>query len=190
MNPLSFVLGLSSPGLGALAFSAGLALAGPAAWYVGRLPLQAELATNQATEAQQKFHAAERTAEVLQAASARGDALSTTLAQRQSQIDQLNRSRRDALPKVTTGRTCLDGPSLRLLNGAPGLRVSGFAASASSVATESGAAAADPNSEAGRVSTDQDIGTWVLDAGATFEVCRTRLDALIDWHTQPETKQP
>jgi hypothetical protein len=190
VNPLNLLLGLPGPSLSALAFAAGLALAGPAAWYVGRLPLQAELADMAATDAKQKFLVAERTAAVLQAASARGDALSTTLAKAQSQIDQLNRSRRDALPKVTTGRTCLDGPALRLLNGAPGLSVSGFAATAGSIAAAGGTVAADPDSEAGLISSDQDIAGWAIDAGAAFEVCRTRLDALIDWHTPPEDKQP
>lgn len=167
---MSWLPDWSAPYIAAAAFAGGMAVAGPGAWYLGRLPLQAELATERAAEAQQKFRVAERAAQVLQAASDRGDALSAKLAQSQTQIDQLTRSRRNEIAKVTTGRACLDGPALRLLDGAPGLRVGGLAKTASGTAAADGAAAS-----------DTDITGWALDAGAQYETCRNRLDALIDW---------
>ena len=185
MNPSTALGGLTSPMLAALAFAAGVVLAGPLTWYLGRMPLQVELASERAAEAAQKFRAAERTAQVLQAAAERGDALSTTLLNRQTQIDQLQRERRDAIQKVTTGRTCLDGAALRLLSGAPGLRIGGAATSPGSTAATGGAIATDANVGTGaqseRVSTDTDVAGWALDAASRFETCRNRLDALIDW---------
>jgi prophage endopeptidase len=158
-----------------------LAAGGGLGWTVGRMPLKTELATQAAAHATEKFRAAELAAKVLQSAQDRGDALTTTLAQRQTSIDQLKKEKRDALHQVTTGRTCLDGPALRLLNSAPGLRVSGLAPATSGALTAGGAAAAAADIQA-TVSTDTDIAGWAIDAGAQYEICRARLDALIDWH--------
>jgi hypothetical protein len=33
--------------------------------------------------------------------------------------------------------------------------------------------------------TDTQVGDWAIDAAAQYQVCRTRLDALIDWHAAP-----
>lgn len=115
---------------------------------------------------------AERAArEALQAAQKRGDALTTTLLAQQLQIDQFKTEKRHAISQATTGRACLNSPTLRLLNDAPGLSVSDMPA-----ATSGAAAASEP------VATDTDIALWVADAAGAFEVCRARLDALIGWH--------
>lgn len=115
---------------------------------------------------------AERKAkEQLQAAQARGDTLSSELLQQQDQITQLKTEKLHAISQVTTGRTCLNGATLRLLDKAPGLSVSGLPAATSS-----------PTAADERVATDTDIALWVTEAAAQFEVCRTRLDALIGWH--------
>ena len=181
MNPFSALLGLTGPALATLAFAAGVALAGPLTWCLGRLPLQTELARMQTAQAQQQL----RAAQALQAVAARGDVLTSTLLSRQSQIDQLQRERRDAIQKVTTGRTCLDGAALRLLSGAPGLRVGGGAAPPGGAAAAGGAtaSAADigASAQSERISTDTDVAGWALDAAGRFETCRNRLDALIDW---------
>lgn len=116
---------------------------------------------------------AERQArEALQAEQVRGDALSTGLLHQQTQIDQLKTEKHEALTLVTTGRPCLGSPALRVLNTAPGITVRSLPPATSS------AIAAD-----GPFATDTDIASWVIDAGAAFEVCRARLDALIDWET-------
>lgn len=180
MNPLSLLSSFGTPQIAALAFALGCLLAGPAAYTLGRLPLHTELANQQAAYSLEKLRASERSAQVLQAAAERGDGLSHTLLAGQTERDLLNRSRRNALPTSTTGGPCLGGPALRLLDGAPGLHVSGL------VPTPPGGTAA----AGGAVATDTDVTGWTLDAGAQFETCRTRLDALIDWHTQPAPKAP
>ena len=124
--------------------------------------------------------------EVLQAAQARGDALSTELLARTSEIDQLQQESHRAITQATTGRTCLDGAALRVLKRAPGITVV-------SAPTSSAAAAGEPIGTTGSdvswgpdsFSTDTQIATWSIDAASAFEVCRARLDALIDWHTAP-----
>lgn len=110
--------------------------------------------------------------ERLQVAQTRGDTLSAQLLRQQEQIIQLKTERRHALTQATTGRACLNGATLRLLDQAPGLGVSGLPPT-----TGGTVAASEP------VSTDTDIAIWAVDAGARFEVCRARLDALIGWHT-------
>ena len=110
--------------------------------------------------------------EALEVAQARGDALSTELLANEQQVNQLKTEKLHAISQATTGRPCLNGPTLRLLDQAPGLSVRGLPPAASGTA-----AASEP------VSTDTDIAQWAVDAGAQFEVCRTRLDALIGWHT-------
>lgn len=143
-------------------------------WSAGRAPLQTRLAEQDSAHTREKLRTFEQAAQALQTAQDRGDALTTTLAQRQASIDQLTREKRHAVSTVTTGRACLDGPALRLLDGAPGLRVAHLPP------TASGAAAADAP-----IATDTDITGWSIDAGAQYETCRARLDALIYFPAAP-----
>lgn len=176
---------------------AGVALvaAGSVVWHTARAPLLVELAQQDSAHTREKLRIVERAAEVLKDAQDRGDALTNTLAQRQTEIDQLSREKRNAVAKVTSGRACLTGPALRLLSTAPGLSVSGIAPAPGSAAAAGEAAAPNTDNAAdniadiangtGIVSTDADIAGWAIDAGAQYETCRDRLDALIDWHLKP-----
>lgn len=175
MSPLGPLTSVGTPYLLAVAFALGAGLAGPAAWQIGRMPLRAELAAAHEAWAKERLRGAELNAQRLQTAIDRGDGLTQSLLASQARMDQLNRSRRNALPTATTGGPCLGGPALRLLDGATGLRVSGLPKAAS------GAAAAD-----GAVATDTDITGWALDAGAQYATCSARLDALIDWFGEPQ----
>ena len=163
-----------------------LVAAGSAVWQVARAPLLTQIAEQDAAHTREKLRTLERAAEVLQAAVDRGDQLTNSLELRQAQINQLAREKHDAMQKATTGRTCLGEPALRLLNGAPGLSVRGLTPATGSTAAEGGAVATHTNiTEV--TSTDTDIASWAVDAGAQFEVCRARLDALIDWNLEKKT---
>lgn len=164
---------------------AALAAAGTVVWHTARAPLLVELAQLDRDHTREMLKTIERNTEVLQAANERGDQLLGVLEVRQDQINQLAREKRDAISKVTTGRTCLGEPALRLLNSAPGLRVSGLAPAVSGAAAAGAAPAPNTDDGANVVSTDTDIAAWAIDAGAQYEVCRARLDALIDWHLTP-----
>lgn len=164
-----------------------LVAAGSVVWHTARAPLLVDLAQLERDHTREKLKTIERNTELLQAAIDRGDQLLTVLEVRQDQINQLAREKRDALNKVTTGLACLGEPALRLLNSAPGLRVSGLAPAVSGAAAAGAAPAPDTDivNVSSVVSTDTDIAAWAIDAGAQYEVCRARLDALIDWHLAP-----
>lgn len=166
---LQFFIGLAVVALGC----AGLG------WFVGRAPLQVQLAQQTTAHAQEQVQLIRRTVAALQAAQAHGDALSAGLLQQQTQIDQLKSEATRAIKKATSGKPCLNAPALRLLNTAPGLGVRDL-----SPATGSTPAAGEP------FATDTDVAFWIVDAGAAFETCRTRLDALIDWHTPTQPATP
>ena len=145
-------------------------IGGAIGWIAGRVPLHMQIAAITTQHATERAQLAQHAAATLQAAQVRGDALSVGLLNQQAQINQLKQDHREALKQATTGRPCLDGPALRLLNSAPGLGVRDL-----SPATGSALAAG------GRIATDTDIALWIADAGADYEVCRARLNALIDW---------
>lgn len=172
MTPLN-VMNWPSPWVAMVIFVTGIGLGGYGSWLLGRAPLQVQLAKQATTYADEKNQLAQHAAKTLQEAQARGDALSAGLLNQQKQIDQLKTEKRDAIRQVTTGKPCLNGPALRLLSSAPGLSVRDL-----SPATGSAIAAGEP------IATDTDIAFWIVDAGAQFEACRARLDALIDWYVQ------
>lgn len=162
---------------------AGVALvaAGSVVWHTARAPLLVQLAEADRDRTRQLLRASEEAITRLQAANARGDKLTQTLLQSEDQIHQLSREKRDAIANATTGSPCLDRHALRLLNSAPGLHVAGMPAAPSSLAAAGTAAPAHPDDQA-LSATDADITSWSIDVGAQYEVCRGRLDALIDWH--------
>jgi hypothetical protein len=142
---------------------------------VARLKDQADASALAASQAQADAAAARTATSVLQGAQARGDALTIALLHSQTQVSQLQKAAHAAITQATTGRTCLDEPALRVLDTAPGLSVAGLPQAGGGAAATGGATA-----------TDTDISGWAIDAGAAYETCRSRLDALIDFFDPPE----
>lgn len=178
-----------SYGLPVLVWCLGLALGAWLGWTMGRAPVK--LALEQARTERAELKAAHSETARLQAlaaarglqdAQARGNALTHSLAQRQAQIHQLTREKNDAINRLTTGRACLSGAAVRVLNGAAATPTGG---SVDVPNTPGGAAA-----EGARFATDTDVGRWAVAARADYDTCRYRLDALIDWHTQAPAKDP
>lgn len=166
---VSWMIRLSTP-LFYLSLAVMVAGAAGFGWTVGRAPLQVQLANQTTEHAAEKQQLAEHAAKTLQEAQARGDVLSAGLLTQQTQIDQLKTEKRDAIAQATTGKPCLNGPALRLLNSAPGLSVRDLPPAAGGAV-----AAGEP------IATDTDVAGWIIDTDAQFEVCRARLDALIGW---------
>lgn len=129
----------------------------------------------------------ERTAkEALQAAQTRGDEFSRTLLKQQDQIIQLKSEKLHAIALATTGRLCLNGPALRLLDQAPGINLRRLPPAPGSAAAAGGSAApagGDGDADA-EYASDTQAALWIAEAGARYEVCRARLDALIGWHAR------
>jgi len=163
---------------------AALVAAGSVVWHTAQAPLLVKLAEADRDRTRQLLRASEDAINRLQVANARGDELTQTLLQREDQINQLSREKHDAIAKATTGRPCLGVPALRLLNSSAGLHVAGMSSASSSTPAAGAAVAAHPDDQDISAS-DADIAGWSIDAGAQYEVCRGRLDALIDWHPNP-----
>lgn len=167
INPFSDKAALGAMVLLAVAL---FALGGVAGATVTAWRKNAEIAALHTAAAQREAQLAEHASRGLMEAQTRGDALTRQLSAATRAASRLRKERDHALQLATTGRACLDGAALRVLDGAPGLRVD-------LPATAAGAAGAD-----GAVATDTDLARWALDAGEQYEACRGRLGALIDFH--------
>jgi hypothetical protein len=137
---------------------------------------------------------AERAAADLQAAQARGDVLTEELMAASRAAELLRGELHEQINLATQGRACLDAAALRVLDRAPGIAARPVPAAPRRAAAAGGAgAAADPPQHAGgahpepdaRSASDTDIARWALSAGARYDECARRLDALIDWHDKP-----
>lgn len=185
-------------GLG-VALLVGAAGGGWVAWHLGRGALGAENAALRISYAEASRMAAKADAQRLQDAQARSDALAQQLQQMQASNHQILKEKNHALSRVATGRVCLSGPVLGVLGGSPGLRLAGAqhlpeagagAAAAHAPAAAHTNAASAPPGAGGRdlaaiEATDADVAGWAIEAGAQYEQCRQRLNALIDWHAAP-----
>lgn len=144
--------------------------------HVARNAADAELARYRETSARQQAAVAEHASLRLLDAQALSDRLTTDLAAA-TQAAAVTQEQLDvALRRVTTGRTCLAQPALRVLDGAHNLSVD-------MPAPVSGADAEDAP-----VATDTDIAVWIARTGKQYDECRKRLAALIDWYTAQETQ--
>lgn len=156
--------------------------------------LQTALQAVKREHAEQWRIAAERAAADLQAAQARGDALTQELEAANRQAETLRGELDEQITLATQGRACLDAAALRVLDRAPGIAAAParVPAPARRAAAAGGAQpAADPPQPAGdaepdaRSASDTDLARWALSAGARYDACARRLDALIDWHDKP-----
>lgn len=192
----------AAPALLALAAAAA---AGWSAWHLGRAPLREENADLREAHAETTRLAALAAAARLQAAQQRSDALASDLLTTLATNAQLTEEKTHALQTATAGRACLSDRALRVLHGAPGVTVAGAGMPAPQPGTAAAGAApaapADPASPAGTgagrpahapaelAATDTDVALWIATAGQQHEACRSRLNALIAWHTQPTLTQ-
>lgn len=188
------------------AFALGSALGGTASWHLGRAPLRTENADLREAHAESVRKAVTAAAQRVQTAQARSDTLGSRLAATLAANAQLTEEKTHALQSATSGRACLSGRALRVLNGAPGIRVTGAgvpaplagaAATGAAPAAPAHAPAADgpqpqlpaaadtPAIEA----TDTAVAVWIATAGQQHETCRERLNALIAWHAAETATQ-
>jgi hypothetical protein len=156
--------------------------------------LETALQTVKREHAEQWRLLAERAAADLQAAQARGDVLTEELMAASRAAELLRGELHEQINLATQGRACLDAAALRVLDRAPGIAARPVPAAPRRAAAAGGAgAAADPPQHAGgahpepdaRSASDTDIARWALSAGARYDECARRLDALIDWHDKP-----
>lgn len=167
-------IGLLRVALFAFFCAALVALGAWAGHSLGRAPLLVELAEVRQTQAETAKLQALAAARTLSDAQVRSDALTVRLAGSQEQIFNLQRAAHESLKKTTFNRPCLSADAVRVLNRTDGTTGTDLPQASGSAAAAGGAFA-----------TDADVGHWAVDARAQHEQCRSRLDALIDWHTSP-----
>lgn len=108
----------------------------------------------------------------LKTAQERADELATKLAEAEAAHAQIEEEKDREIRRLTTGRPCLGAAVVRLLNEpGTGVRLGAMPQASSGFATADGAAAS-----------DRDVAVWARTCRARYEICRGRLDALIDYH--------
>lgn len=163
--------------LAALVLAAVTAIAAGGAGYalghrLAKADGDAALATLQRDHAASETNAAEAALTRFQQAQARGNILQARLAAEETNRQTQAQEHEREIKRLTTGRPCLNAGTVRLLN-----ESSGRPGAASVPAPASGADAADAPA-----ASDTDVAGWIDNARRQYGTCRSRLDALIDWH--------
>lgn len=131
-----------------------------------------ELADLRRSQAQASERAAALNVARLQAAQVRGDTLTNDLLAARAEADAIQEELHAAFTRATTGRACLGGDALRLLDRA----ALGVRADLSAAASSPAAADAEP------VATDTQVADWSASAIYQYAECARRLDALIQFN--------
>jgi len=143
--------------LAALLFAAG--------WQINGWRKNAEIDRIERAHAEQRAHDAEAASAEIAAAVARGDHLAGRVAAAETAREIAHQEKTDALRKVTTGRPCLGGAAVRLLNQSPGIR-------------PVPAPAGQPAGADAAFASDTDVAQWAATAIRYYDTCRGRLDAI------------
>lgn len=132
----------------------------------------AEIEALKRTHAEAEAAAAAAALERLQQAQARGDELAQQLAAAETTLQTQAEEASREIARLTTGRRCLDGAVVRMLNApSQGIRLGAVPPAAGQPAAADGAAAS-----------DRDVAQWARVCRTGYDTCRARLDALIDYH--------
>lgn len=150
---------------------------GAGAWTVA-LHKDRTIANMQREAATQLMRQADATSMRLYQAQTLGDRLTRDLAAARRSAQQLSKERDHAIAQATTGRVCLDGAALGVLDGAPGITLH-----------LPDAASGTDGAHADRVATDTDVGHWTVAAGGEYAECVRRYHGLIDWHASTGRQQ-
>lgn len=114
--------------------------------------------------------AALRAANELQAAVLLGDELSARLFKTESGLSQLAEEKDHEIRRLTTGRRCLDGAAVRVLN-----------ESAHVASPALPPAAGEPLRADAAFATDTDVGLWAAAATRQYDTCRGRLATVAEF---------
>ena len=156
MNP-AMIQNAIIAAVAALLFAAG--------WTVEGWRKNAEIARIERVHAEERARDAGEAAAELQAAVARGNALAGRASAAESARDAALKETSDALRKTTTGKPCLSGAAVRLLNNT-GLKPPLPEPAGQSAGADAAAA------------TDTDVALWAAYARRSYDTCRGRIDAL------------
>lgn len=141
------------------------------AWAFTRNHYVAEIAGIKAGQATAREKAEKTAREQLETEQARGNALSDKLAKKETALTEKTQEVSRALSRLTTGRKCLDARTVGVLNDT----------STGTAADDVRAATGTPDAADGPAASDTDVAGWINHAKGQYEICRGRLDALIDY---------
>ncbi len=143
-----------------------------AGWQVEGWRKNAEIERIERAHAEQRARDAEAAADEIAAAVKRGNELAARVTAAESTRDVALQETKDALRRVTTGRPCLSGPAVRLLNESAGLKPSVPATPGQPAVTDAAFAS------------DSDVGEWIAGAIRHYDTCRGRLAAVADFYEE------
>lgn len=136
------------------------------------MDLQRQAAVRQAEEAAASAAALRRERD-------RTDQITRAAGQREAALDTKLQETQRALKTATTGRPCLGGAALRVLDQSTGLRPPPGSALASVLDRGYAGAAADPSGE--EAASDTDVAEWIATSGRYYERCRARIHDIREW---------
>ena len=144
-----------------------------AGWVTEGWRKDAEIDRIKLEHANERADAERATAAVITAALKHGNELAARVTAAESTRDTALQETQDALRKITTGKPCLSGAAVRLLNQPASLKPDPLPAPAGQPA---GADAA--------FATDTDVGQWAASAIRHYDTCRGRLAAIADFYEE------
>lgn len=145
-----------------------------AGWAVEGWRKDAEIDRIKLAQANDRADAERATAAVITAALERYNELEARVAAAESTRDIALQETQDALRKITTGKPCLSGAAVRLLNQSNGIKPPDLPAAPGQPA---GADAA--------FATDTDVALWAAHARRSYDTCRGRIDAVREFFQEP-----
>lgn len=152
-----------------------------AGWAVNGWRKDAEISRLEKAWSDQNRLAAEQNATTLAKAIDRGDDLTRQLNAWQDTLIAFAEEKTREIDRLSTGRRCLDGPLVRVLNAQPGQQLPRVVPTATGSALHAnGPAAADPDD--GSYSTDRDVSGWINRCQVSYDTCRASLDKLNDYY--------
>lgn len=169
-----------------LALAVGLFASG---WLVEGWRMEGEIARLQGAQAAAVAQAEKAHANRLAAANSRGDRLALQLAGTQETLTTFAEEKTREIARLTSGRRCLDGAAVRLLNQPAGLKLGGpVPQTAGLVVRTDGAAAAgaDDGAAQDEFATDADVAGWINLCRTRYDTCRSRLKSLADFYQEED----
>lgn len=155
-----------------IVFAIGILLGVVGGWDYTRQHYQTEISGMNATQAKTIAATESAARQRLQSAQEWGDILSARLSKTEDDLNQKSKELSREIARLTTGRRCLDGNVVRLLNRP--------ASSAGSVSETTRT----PVAQDGAAATDTDVAGWIGNARTQYDTCRARLGDLIDFDTK------
>lgn len=152
-----------------------------AGWVANGWRKDAEISRLKTAWSDQSRRAAEKNTAELADAITRGDDLTTQLNAWQLTLTTFAEEKNREIDRLSTGRRCLDGALVRVLNTGPGQQLRGDVSTATGGAVRpDGSAGADTDDR--WYSTDRDIAVWINRCQSGYDTCRARLDKLNDYY--------